>query len=379
MKKIGILTYFSCINNGAFLQAYSFENVLKNRYMGHAEILVINYTAQSCIENYSFEKKSDKGLEKIKKYKECWNTLNLSKGELVTDDINTVREYIKKLKLDCIITGSDEVFKTNGYRGFPNPYWLNYDIGTKIKMSYAASGRNDYSKMDLGSQAYLREALKGFSYIGVRDAVTMHEIHKFIDSDIYMNCDPTVLYRKTLSYDTSNKNNLKKKWKTDKSHKLIVLMISDRDLSNKLYRMFRSEYIVYDVLEDGILTDLDVYAISPFEWSELIAASDLVITSFFHGTMFSLIHNTIFFSLEFEEKGRGKIENLLHEYGLNDYLFYASDYDNSVLAMTIYTKWRKMQIKKEIRKYTDILIEEEKKSKSFFDYMDKIIYEEKNK
>lgn len=368
--KIGILTFFSSINNGAFLQAYSLQEYLKKRYGKKARVQMINYISEK---SWKFYEPTEEA-RKISFYK-CWKKLDLTENQLITDDLELVAEYIKECAFDVVIVGSDEVWKTDGLRGFPTAYWLNFDIGNAIRISYAASARNDYQLMSAPDINYIRESLDRFSYIGVRDEITKAEILGIKQFDIHMNCDPTILNGNIFRFSNKERYDLRRKWSDENDKKLVVLMIQNHELSNHLYRMLRNENTVYDLYEWAGMTDRKILAISPFDWSELIAVADCVITSLFHGTVFSMIHDTPFISIDLAEPGRGKVTNILTEHGLQDKLFLASDYKESQkrLGMAVYTKCQKILKTDFAMKYEDILEEEARKADSFTLFMDDLL------
>ncbi len=367
--RIGILTFFSSINNGAFLQAYGLQEYLKQRYGSKVCVRMINY-----ISSKSWEFYGTTGEERRENFYKCWKKLDLTEKRLISDDLDQISEFIKECAFDVVIVGSDEVWKTDGIRGFPTAYWLNFDIGGAVRTAYAASGRNDYDIISNEYAGYIAESLERFRYIGVRDDITREEILRIKKFDVHMNCDPSILHRNAFRFGREEKKNLRKKW-VDGDKKLIVLMIQNRELSKLLYRMMRNENTVYDYYEWAGMTDRDILSISPFEWSELIAAADFVITSLFHGTVFSMIHDTPFISIEFAECGRGKIENLLLEHSLQDNMFYAGHYENSLqkLGMDIFTNCRRMLRNGLAVEYENILEEEERKAGTFTRFLDDLI------
>ena len=376
-KRIGILTYFKSINNGAFLQAFSLWKLLSERYVDRAVVEMINYDSKHAMDHYMAGKGFAKNLENYSRFKECLGQLTLSAGELISDDLDEVQEYLKRLNYDLIVVGSDEVWKTDGMRGFPNAYWLNFDLGKTMRVSYAVSGRNDYQLLNDSKKSYMKEAIESFEYIGVRDRVTENELRRISDKEVYQNCDPTILLADRYRFDNREIETRRKARGLYTNKKTILIILYDYQLMKRLYRMLGGEYNIiatYDIVGDA--SDQDYYAQTPFEWQELIAISDMVITSLFHGTIFSMIHNRKFLSIETAERGRGKIEDLLIRCDLKDHLLYMdqfSERDSRIFAMEIFTKVRKMINDDSESTYNSILETESARANSFLEKMDEFI------
>lgn len=390
MIRIGILTYFASINYGAFLQAYALTRCIGERYKDVAEVEVINYESKIAHEWYvdriSVYKKEERDLllEQYRLFVECRKVLRLSKDELITDDIEEASEWLRG-KYDIIIVGSDEIWKTDGFRGFPNVYWLNFDMGENdinvpARIAYAVSGRNNYQAMTVDLQKYIQNAIRRFEYIGTRDEITRKELLKIERREIERNCDPCFLEPHYFRLSEEEKECVREKFGLSHGRPVISLMINGWELGRDLYRMFEKDYRVLYLCNVNVAVKKDnLVAISPLEWNGLIAVSDLVITNFFHGTVFSMIHSIPFVALEESEKGRGKIEDLLSEHGMNDRLLFRNDYpgDDSALLADLYTKGKEM-LGKDISSVAAEAVEmERKKADSFFETMNIMLYQNK--
>jgi hypothetical protein len=376
MKKVGILTYHSSINNGAFLQAFSLQRFLQERYSQNAVVEIIDYETESSIGFYDELSKTEQGRKRKESFCKCRELLTLSE-RLVSDDLSAVQKFIHDMDYDVIIVGSDEVWKTDNFRGFPNAYWLNYDVGNAKRLAYAVSGRNDYSKCNEFELSYMKEAISKFEYIGTRDEITKKEINKLSDVDVDRNCDPTLLYSESLSEYrkfSSFESELVAEIVSSRRKKKVLLFIRNAPLASYLYRMFRNENEVYNLFSYKNDSDVDIFAINPFEWSELIANADLVITDLFHGTVFSLIHKRPFISIENAELGRGKIEGILSEHNL-EYLCFHFDCNKEIryIGMEIYTFGHKILREGISIPYGEIISSEKKKSNGFLSIMDEIV------
>ena len=87
-------------------------------------------------------------------------------------------------------------------------------------------------------------------------------------------------------------------------------MVTGRKLSLKLLLSFSKEYnlINVDTYHPGMI---NVGDLTPMEWLQLIKNCDCVVTTFFHGSCFSLINNTPF--VTFGSYRSSKIEGLFSD------------------------------------------------------------------
>ncbi|MCD7893355.1 MAG: polysaccharide pyruvyl transferase family protein [Erysipelotrichaceae bacterium] len=245
---------------------------------------------------------------------------------MVSDDLSEFQDFIQG-KYDIIIAGSDEIWRLDGFRGFPTPYFLP-DSYNCIKVSYAASSRNSFSILNKVDKDKLINYLDDFSYIGVRDNKTLNEINKYtsLKNKVYLNSDPTFVY----DFKPNKKNGiklLKKYYKInyDEKKKVIGVMyreslFSNNGFINHLTNSFKND-IIFISLYDWNIKLRGAPAINPFEWIDLIAAVDGIISMYFHGICLSIIAGTPFFGIEpvANNTENSKIYDILEKVDKTDY------------------------------------------------------------
>ena len=296
---IGILTFHRAINYGAFLQAYSLCKALNQEHDIHAE--VIDYSMQSAWDFYDVSKWSlKKKLKSFRQlsYRKKQNTafiksVNDNKGVfskefLVSDDIEKFRNGVKS-RYDAIIVGSDEVWKVNRMRGFPNPYFLPGDFGCR-KFSYAASFGKSVNLKDDDEQK-MRDMLGDFEVLSVRDRLAYDYINRNKPkSHVMISCDPSFLYdfKEEISKAVNPLRN--GSIKINSSKKTIAVMV-DEHSAKILPGKLGEKYNLVSLYRkwDGYINVMDV---DPFSWLKIISEADFVISSFFHGVCFSICNNT---------------------------------------------------------------------------------------
>lgn len=309
MLKIGILTYHRAINYGAFLQAYGLCQRLNEESDIKAEIIDFHMEKEKRFYNFS-----DRRLRwKIRRFltvlfkkmlsnnfRRSLKSMTLSSSYLMSDSIEEFQKFVKG-KYDVIIAGSDEIWKVDSFRGFPTPYWLPGDLGCK-KISYAASSRSNFSKLNEKNKIKIKKYLEDFSYISVRDQVTYENIAKYIKPNVNMGIfsDPSFVYDYKQS-GQRGRNLLIQRANLDPKKKIAVIMLSDKEVANQIKKELSDEYQLVAVFERHLFYK-NLYNLNPFEWLDVIAGVDLVCASFFHAICFSIICNTSFLAFNVDNK-----------------------------------------------------------------------------
>lgn len=334
--KIGILTYHSSHNYGAFLQAYALRAAVENILPG-CNVEIINYSMEKsekvnrqCIK---FNMGSASALAfNICRYfmfeKSLYKYQTMSGKRYTTDNLLEFKEWINEQQYDVIIVGSDEVWKLDGYRGFPNPYWLP-EVNVKYKLAYGTSSRTAYDFISSEISNELSKLISSFCYIGLRDFVTK----KMIDAccpkvETYLNCDPTFVYDFGYSKNQGRKL-LREKYGIGAEKKVIGLMVGVPELARLIIDEYSDEF--YFVSLYNYYSGTKGFRIlNPFEWIQCIAGLDGLITTFYHGMVFSLKYDTPFLAIENREISGmeySKSYDLLKRNGLDKY-FTVLDYVN---------------------------------------------------
>lgn len=303
--KVGILTYHSSDNYGAYLQSYALANALHDAT--NYEVEIINFTMSRAIamnkKMINFNRRQlESWLFNYYKYKmfiesrKKW--LPLSQEALVSDDLSEFSEFVERQQYDAVIVGSDEVWKLDGFRGFPNPYWLP-NIHNIKKISYAVSARNAIEDLTPEVVEKASELMSEFAYVGVRDSATQKlafDLAGFRSEKIHINCDPTFAY----DYNPNKENGkkiLRDKFHVDASKACIGLMCGVPTLANEIIKKYKSKIQIVSLYYYYRHTK-GFYVLTPFEWIDVIAALDGLITTFFHGMVFAIKSDTRFLAIE---------------------------------------------------------------------------------
>ncbi len=329
--RIGILTYHRAINYGAVMQAYSLQKRVQEDFSKDTvDIIDYNHIKREifvykCPLVFLYRRSIAEGIKKFVQTKEfrcCMPLLKRSKTFLgcSTEKI----EAYMSAHYDVIIVGSDAVFNWNDI-GLPSPYFLGNVHGVK-KMSYAASAHlQRYYSVDKNQQEYLKNALKDFSYIGVRDDNTAHFVASVLDVDVAQhNCDPSIFL--DLNFDEMKLKRKMKKLKFDFNKKTVFVMLMHPEYGDFVKRYFGEEYQIVALMDGNKYADLYLHNLNPFEWAKVFQYGHCLVTDYFHGTIFGLKNGLPVLSIDTSgycsEEYESKAHDLLHK-RLNIPMYYA--------------------------------------------------------
>ena len=333
--RVGILTYHRAVNYGAFLQAYGLVMRLNQEPDLNAEI--IDFNMQIEVDDYiNRYRKIKKNIRHpfISRYKrklvrvfsESVSRMPLSSRHICS---NETEEFIRNVKdqYDLIICGSDELWKYNGMRGFPNSYWLPGDLGG-VKASYAVSSNCDPEKVPEETKSKMGELLSSFSLISVRDRMTLALVSRVTSLKVLLSPDPSFIYHYQVDA-ARGRDFLQKTVGRKKRKKILLLAInefrSESVIAQTVAKALHEEYALVSVFSPHM--GYRNMTVNPFEWINLIAAADIVCTTLFHGVCFSIINEKPFMAFVPDYK-ENKIMDVVEAAGFSDRVISSRDFDN---------------------------------------------------
>lgn len=328
--KIGILTFHRSINYGAVTQCYALATRLQNDFPEDT-VEVIDYVPAWRVDAYkptvknfvcgSLKKKNGLALNaKIAVKKLCelcthpahykllrtryyafqrsMKILPLSKTQYRQNDSEQFRQAIKG-KYDLIIAGSDCVWEWTTIP-LPSPYYLFGDFGAR-KASFAASaGTDDYKLLEAEQQEKLRTALRDFSYIGVRDTATEYNVRGLCPELTFAhNCDPTTFLNLSLLQEYKEKVKEKMTAAGIDFEKPVVCIMGNEKLGKLARDIFRDEVQLVGVYVPNAYCDVFLPDLEVPEWATIFGLCRLTFTTFFHGTMLSLVNHVPVLSFDY--------------------------------------------------------------------------------
>ncbi len=333
MKRVGLVSCYFKNNYGSMLQAYALKIFLDNNNISNETIDISSnkdfsngkkkyYLTQ--IFNFNFIK-SKFGMVKMKfdiklskklrnninirnnKYKEFRKNFNLS---ITTKNYQELNDLAKN-NYSSVIVGSDQLWlPVNVVADYYTLNWVPENIN---KISYATS----FGVSNIPKKYYdkYNTFLNKINHLSVREESGLKIIKDIANRDAKLVCDPTILLTKEEWEEIAIKERIIKE-------KYILCYFLGNNIEHYKFAERLREKTGYKIVSlnhaDEYVKYADKYAdiipynIGPKEWLNLIKNAEYVCTDSFHGTVFSLIYNKIFFNFRrYNSKVKGSTNSRL--------------------------------------------------------------------
>lgn len=338
--KIAIITWFENLNFGTALQAYALQKYLKDSF--GADVSLINYSPNKKDQLHSIKQKTHRlAYRAFKKIKSCFydeykrydklmettyfeekvkreSLFNsfLAENIAFTERVKS-REDLNGLnnEFDLFICGSDQIWNPINLNGV---YFLDF-VKEKIKLSYAASfGMNYIPKY---ADDYIREYLKDFKGISIREGTCKNELEKITDKKVSVVCDPTFLISPESWEKLQSQNSFDKKY-------FVTYFLGDTKFNRKAIKSAESKFHLSNLIIPNTeyavnISKKENIALGPKDFISAIYNSEFVLTDSFHAVCFSIMFKKNFCVLE-KQKGynpfrqNSRIESLLNILGISE-------------------------------------------------------------
>ncbi|MDE6311372.1 MAG: polysaccharide pyruvyl transferase family protein [Muribaculaceae bacterium] len=333
--KIGILTFHYAHNYGAVLQAYGLQEYLKS--LGHETYIIDhrNPFIASTIRrnNHRDWLSSNPKACLIRLWQFIANTkIRHERYDNFEHFINQHLSLIANTEsdmqdLDVVVIGSDQVWSSPHTGGQLDPMYLGCNIKTKL-ISYAAScSRRKLSDTDIRD---FKTHLPNFQNISVRESGFKALLSKLTDKDIDVVVDPTVLAGVDV-YDRISKEPDRKKY-------ILIYEIQRHKSTLEFAKRLASEHDAEIIeLTNGVYGTHGHWmheGASPEEFLGYFKHALAVVTTSFHGTVFSILFKKPFYTLYQHSPSDDRMVNLLKQLELDDRMVEASD--NATLSCPDY-------------------------------------------
>lgn len=269
-SRIGILTLYRSLNAGAFLQAYSLQEVIQE--LGFSPSFLNIYRSSFKYQQLRrlisrIPRKTVFKLKSWNAYHQCWSLLNQS-ALTVNDDLSS---------LDKVVVGSDELWNldNDSFRSITAFFGVGIN---RPCIAYAPSlNKCSYEKIKEDKNDLI-SGLQSFAHVSARDSKTLALLNAVRQEPVIRALDPTFLYP------------LKKKICPTNERGFILLYALN--LTNEQKEIVKQ---IAAVLNKKILSvatynawaDVNI-ACNPFELLGFIESADYIITDTFHGTILSM-------------------------------------------------------------------------------------------
>ena len=325
--KIGIITMPLCANYGGTLQNWALQQVLIR--MGHEPITMrfpVMYQGMSSLHYWLKVFPMQAARFVVHKFVGGKYEMPLTIGpwkrsvsgmERFVDEHIKVTEYLPNLSMEdvrrygveAIIIGSDQIWRPYMYDA-AKYYFLGFTKGADIiRIAYAPSLALDKWPFDEATTIKLRELIRDFSAISVREEPSVKVIKDNLGVDAKWVLDPTLLLDKDEYLNVC-------KSVSQSNEQYVFAYILDmtdekREMAERTAR----------ILGCGVkyLTAEKVQADDTIErWLANFRDSKYVITDSFHGTVFSLIFQKQFYCFYNVKRGTARMDSLKLFTGLNE-------------------------------------------------------------
>lgn len=315
--KIGILTFHRAINYGAFLQAYALKSYLTS--LSH-EVEILDYWPINHELSYKadfsggFIKAIKKGVafflsyNRKRKKENCFDIARLRCFGLGKNVKYRTLNSMDFARYDAVFYGSDQIWwksTIKNYTGFDPVYWGFGLPNSNTKICYAPS--MGVINLDESDYSFIQKALLNFKHISVRENQLKTVIDKIGGLNVPVVVDPTLLMSKEW-WEKECRNIAH----PQKYVLLFNLLKSDKakELSQRISYLTKLPIVELTGAVLPLNKKNTIQTADPFQFLQLIKDASYVITSSFHGTVFSIIFQKEFYCTGFGEKG-GRVKNLL--------------------------------------------------------------------
>lgn len=334
MKKVGIVSCYFKNNYGSMLQAYATQKILDVNNIPNETIDISDlvdfknkkkkyYLTQ--VANFNFIK-TKLGMIKLKVYQNINKDLKSNfrirnkKFEEFKRKFNLTRTFhtykdITNYSLEHysdVVVGSDQLWlPVNVVSDY---YTLNWVPEKVNKISYATSfGISTIPEKYVNLYSNF---LKRIDYISVRENNAVDLVKEVSGRDAKLVCDPTLLLTKDEWMDIQDKEPIiKEKYifcyflGENIEHRKFVERLKEKTGYKIVSINHCDEYVKYS----DEFADIIPYDVGPSEFVNYIRNAEYVCTDSFHGTVFSLINNTKFFTFErFNKKSKMSTNSRIH-------------------------------------------------------------------
>ena len=341
--RIGIITTVLSNNYGGILQNYALQTALKRL---NYEVTTLGYTVSIPlkIKALSICKRLLLFLSGKKVKIKGWPSkkqeaiINSNTDRFIKKYINEIKRYdIKDIAkydscgYDAIVVGSDQV-----WRGTRNklPMFLYGFTKTPILISYAASFGIDTWQFDAQTTSAIKDSLARFKAISVRESSAVTLIQQELGLKAQHVLDPTMLLNKedycSIIGTDIPKNQVmvyildKSDFKTN-----VANLVANQFGYKKITVMSKYHFGEYPCpIEDCVFPPVE-------DWLKGFRDSKFVVTDSFHGTVFSIIFNKPFVTINNSARGSARFQSLLSMFGLESRLVSSVEQANKIICEPI--------------------------------------------
>ena len=320
--KIGILTFHCSYNPGAVLQCLALQNFISS--LGY-QVEIIDYRPRYRVTKLRFQKWRIRAsllgglhytfieypfLRKYYSKYQKFEDIYYRKSKSIHTE-SQLKSFVRQY--DIIILGSDQIWQSayNGKEAIWYGEGLFNDSKPKIIAYAASAGKSNFDKKEYN---LLKNNLPKFSAVSVRETSLKETLEKITDCKVDVVLDPVLMVPQTMwkAYY--------KKFRYDK----YILVYQGRKsdyiytFADRIKKSIGSDckIIAVDQYDNSYKKGIEHIAASPTEFISLIHDAQCVITTSFHGTVFSIVQEVPFYYIALDDDDNGRVENIVSMLGL---------------------------------------------------------------
>ena len=329
-KKIGIITFHNSYNCGSMLQAYALQQAI-NRVTGReSEIIDFSNEGQQKLYSVHQPNNSVKNIikniillpwfKRISKNYESYETFKKDNFQLSNQQFH-VNTELSDENYDIVVAGSDQIWNIT-IDDSDDAYFLPWVKNGK-KVAYAPSfGAKDIAKFSNDSNKYAN-FLRSFSHLSIRERNGLEWLQNLTGKKAELLIDPTLLLSQE-DYANIESHSLKL------PSKYIFYYspgynIEINQLVHKISKKYSLPVIAFNTKTFYVkgmqfsgfkLPEIE----NPSTYLQLIKNAEMIITTSFHGTVFSTVYRKKFWTVKnggmFGDDDR--VKTLMHLLDLED-------------------------------------------------------------
>lgn len=322
--KIGIVTFHSVHNFGAVLQAYGLQEYMISK--GH-DVYIIDYCPEYLKERYetfSYSRAvSNRGLSKYKSIiREIlvypirkWRAVYFSRFIRKSLRLYSLDALDSNNDFDAFVFGSDQIWNPLICHGFDPMFFGDYkSIKDKRLVAYAPSVGSLKHFDDKQKKTFL-EKLTPFHAISCREDDLAKFISQGLDRVVPTVLDPTLLAGHDIFENIATPMDKQKPY-------LLLFTLGNND---------RTSAVAYNIAKKKGLRVIEIVsyqisiakrsakqAVSVNDFLGYIRSAEVVVTSSFHGTAFSILFGRDLYYVPDDPKTGERAANLLHMLGIGN-------------------------------------------------------------
>lgn len=315
--RIGILTQPLKANYGGILQNWALQHVLIK--MGHEPITIDIHTQTpifryilSTMKSFVFwfiPTRRRRFVQRCNKRPALFEDFVQKHIKKTTICYRYTKHIIKDNHFDALVVGSDQTWRPLYNKNFLYDMFLSFAKDFKgKKIAYAASFGTDFWEFNRKQTRICSDLVKSFNNISVREESGVMLCEKYLGINAIPVLDPTLLVEKEAYLELCS--NI-----PEKKEKFLAAYILDS-----------SDEINNIINEEANKRGLSVYQfyaqdnakLTVEEWVSVFRDANYIVTDSFHGTVFSIIFEKPFKSIQNVNRGNARFVDILQKYNSGD-------------------------------------------------------------